>query len=39
MFAASNAADLGLRALADLAEAAEGHDYRVVGGHMVHILT
>lgn len=39
MFAASNAADLGLRALADLAEAAEGHDYRVIGGHMVHILT
>ena len=28
MFAASNAADLGLRALADLAEAAAGHDYR-----------
>ena len=39
IFAASNAADLGLRALADLASASEGHSYRVIGGHMVHILT
>lgn len=36
--ATSNAADLGLRALADLAAAAEGIECRVVGGHMVHIL-
>lgn len=36
---ASNAADLGLRALADLAAAAAGLDYRVIGGHMVHLLT
>ncbi|MCD2158044.1 nucleotidyl transferase AbiEii/AbiGii toxin family protein [Rhodococcus cerastii] len=34
----SNAADLGYRALADLATAAEGLDYRVVGGHMVQLL-
>jgi hypothetical protein len=37
--AASNAADLGLRALSDLAAAAEGYEYRVIGGHMVHILS
>ena len=37
--AASNAADLGLRALADLAHATDGHQYRVIGGHMVHLLT
>ena len=36
---ASNAADLGLRALADLSEAASGYNYRVIGGHMVHLLT
>lgn len=36
---ASNAADLGLRALADLAAAAAGYEYRVIGGHMVHLLT
>jgi len=36
--AASNAADRGLRALADLAAAAHGSNYRVIGGHMVHIL-
>lgn len=35
----SNAGDLGFLALADLAAAAEGVDYRVVGGHMVHLLT
>ncbi|MCZ4278453.1 hypothetical protein [Rhodococcoides yunnanense] len=43
IFATSNAADLGLRALADLASASasasEGHSYRLIGGHMVHILT
>ncbi|WP_433607057.1 hypothetical protein [Prescottella agglutinans] len=38
MVATSNAADLGLRALADLAAAADGIEYRVVGGHMVHVL-
>ncbi|WP_137722810.1 hypothetical protein [Prescottella subtropica] len=38
IIAASNAADLGLRALADLATAVDGNDYRIVGGHMVHIL-
>lgn len=38
LVAASNAADLGLRALADLADAAAAAEYRVVGGHMVHIL-
>ncbi|MFD9666727.1 hypothetical protein ACFWAY_34815 [Rhodococcus sp. NPDC059968] len=37
--AASNAADLGLRALADLAAAASGKNYRIIGGHMVHILS
>ena len=37
--AASNAADLGLRALSDLAAAAAGYEYRVIGGHMVHILS
>ncbi|TQC42629.1 hypothetical protein EEB14_47715 [Rhodococcus sp. WS4] len=36
--AASSAADLGLRALADLAAAATGHNYRIIGGHMVQIL-
>ncbi|WP_305091633.1 hypothetical protein [Prescottella sp. R16] len=36
--AASNAADRGLRALADLAAAARGSNYRVIGGHMVHLL-
>jgi hypothetical protein len=34
----SQASDLGYRALADLAAAAEGLDYRVVGGHMVQLL-
>lgn len=34
----STAADNGYRALADLAAAAEGTDYRVVGGHMVQLL-
>lgn len=34
----SNASDRGYRALADLAEAAQGLDYRVVGGHMVQLL-
>ena len=34
----SNASDLGYRALADLSAAAEGLDYRVVGGHMVQLL-
>lgn len=34
----STAADNGYRALADLATAAEGTDYRVVGGHMVQLL-
>lgn len=41
----SNASDLGFRALADLARAAEGIDadsedggYRVIGGHMVQLL-
>ncbi|MFJ4029432.1 hypothetical protein ACIPWF_19135 [Paenarthrobacter sp. NPDC089989] len=37
----SNAANLGYRALADIAEAAAGldHDqYRIVGGHMVQLL-
>ncbi|QHG85522.1 hypothetical protein D1O33_26390 (plasmid) [Rhodococcus rhodochrous] len=38
ILAASNAADRGLRALADLAAAAAGSNYRVVGGHMVHLL-
>ncbi|UTT50976.1 hypothetical protein [Rhodococcus gordoniae] len=38
ILAASNAADRGLRALADLAAAAAGANYRVVGGHMVHLL-
>lgn len=37
--ASSNAADLGLRALSDLALASGGHPYRVIGGHMVHLLT
>ncbi len=35
----SNAGDLGLVALADLADAASGIDYRVIGGHMVHLLS
>lgn len=34
----SNAADLGYRALADVAAAADGIDYRIVGGHMVQLL-
>lgn len=37
----SNAADLGYRALADVAAASEGispADYRIVGGHMVQLL-
>lgn len=37
----SNAADLGYRALADVAAASEGisiEDYRIVGGHMVQLL-
>lgn len=34
----SQASDLGYRALADLAAAAAGLDYRVVGGHMVQLL-
>lgn len=34
----SNAGDLGYRALADVADAAEGIDYRIVGGHMVQLL-
>jgi hypothetical protein len=37
----SNAADLGYRALADVAAAADGidlSDYRIVGGHMVQLL-
>ncbi|HKU35047.1 MAG TPA: hypothetical protein VJP90_05810 [Paenarthrobacter sp.] len=37
----SNAADLGYKALADVAEAAQGLDheeYRIVGGHMVQLL-
>jgi hypothetical protein len=34
----SRASDNGYRALADLAAAAEGLDYRVIGGHMVQIL-
>lgn len=37
----SNAADLGYRALADVAAAADGvdvNDYRIVGGHMVQLL-
>lgn len=37
----SNAADLGYRALADVAAASEGiplADYRIVGGHMVQML-
>ncbi|MCB8914052.1 hypothetical protein [Rhodococcus rhodochrous] len=38
ILAASNTADRGLRALADLAAAAAGSNYRVVGGHMVHLL-
>ncbi|NMD94834.1 hypothetical protein HF877_05375 [Rhodococcus sp. BL-253-APC-6A1W] len=38
VLAASNAADRGLRALADLAAAAYGSNYRVIGGHMVHLL-
>jgi len=38
ILAASNAADRGLRALADLAAAAAGSNYRIVGGHMVHLL-
>ncbi|WP_229568850.1 hypothetical protein [Rhodococcus sp. RDE2] len=38
VIAASNAADRGLRALADLAAAARGSNYRVIGGHMVHLL-
>ena len=38
ILAASNAADRGLRALADLAAAAHGNNYRIIGGHMVHIL-
>ena len=36
--ATSNAADLGYVALADLAAAAQGIEYRVVGGHMVQLL-
>ncbi|SNT25717.1 hypothetical protein [Rhodococcoides kyotonense] len=39
ILAASNASDLGLRALADLAHATNDHQYRVIGGHMVHLLT
>ncbi|AOD24809.1 hypothetical protein IM25_23970 (plasmid) [Rhodococcus sp. p52] len=39
IIAASVAADRGLRALADLAAAAHGSNYRVVGGHMVNLLT
>ncbi|PRZ44330.1 hypothetical protein CLV47_101456 [Antricoccus suffuscus] len=35
----SNASDLGLIALADLAVAASGTPYRVVGGQMVRLLT
>src|SRR5690606_21482681 len=38
ILAASNAADRGLRALADRAAAAAGSNYRVVGGHIVHLL-
>lgn len=38
MASMSNAGDLGLRALADLSSVAAGHDYRVIGGHMVNIL-
>ena len=34
----SNAADLGYLALADVAAAADGIDYRIVGGHMVQLL-
>lgn len=34
----SNAADLGYLALADVAAAAGGIDYRIVGGHMVQLL-
>lgn len=34
----SKAADLGYRALADVAAAAQGHDYRIIGGHMVQLL-
>lgn len=37
----SNAADLGYRALADVADASQGiplTDYRIVGGHMVQLL-
>jgi hypothetical protein len=38
LVSASNASDLGYRALADLAKAAGGMDYRVIGGHMVQML-
>ena len=38
ILATSNAADLGYGALADLAAAAAGLEYRVVGGHMVQLL-
>lgn len=34
----SNAADAGYMALKDLAEAAQGVNYRVIGGHMVQML-
>lgn len=34
----SNADDLGLLTLRDVATAAEGHHYRVIGGHMVRLL-
>ena len=38
ILAASNAAGRGLRALADFDAATGGSNYRVVGGHMVHLL-
>lgn len=38
VFSMSNAGDLGYLALADVAAAAAGIDYRIVGGHMVQLL-
>jgi len=34
----SRAADLGYMALADVADAAQVRDYRIIGGHMVQLL-
>ena len=38
LISTSKASDNGYRALADLAAAATGMDYRIIGGHMVQIL-